>query len=121
MKRSLRIIIPIVLIAGICALTCPNKQQHTESIQEAFTNHLEGQLGAKGENDPDAGFRQFSSHLGGGMMKLLLQDNLTIKNYGVCSIGKLEVRGKSSTVSVGVLNTVFTVSFDKIQKQIFGF
>jgi len=121
MKRSLRILIPIVLIAGICALTCPNKEQHTESIQEAFANHLESQLGAKGESDPDAGFHQFSSHLGGGMMKMLLQDKLTVKNYGVCSIGKLEVREKSSTVSVGILNTVFTVSFDKIQKQIFGF
>lgn len=121
MKKTLRILIPTVLIAGICALTCPNKEQHTESIKEAFANHLEKQLGAKGDQDPDAGFRQFSTHLGGGMMNILLQDKLSVKNYGVCSIGKLEVRGNSSTISVGVLNTVFTVPFDKIQKQIFGF
>ena len=35
MKKTLRIIIPIILIAGICALTCPNEKDHSGATEGA--------------------------------------------------------------------------------------
>ena len=120
MKKTLRIIIPIILIAGICALTCPNKKDHSGAIKDNFTEHLEKQLGDEGK-DSDDGIRKFSSFLGKGMMNMFLESNLTVKNYGVVSIGTIKFKGETNTVSVGVLNHVFTVPFEKIQKQMLGF
>ena len=121
MKRALRIVVPLVLLVALCAATCPKTEKHSDKIKKEFTEHLNKKIGIKGEQDPDAEFKQFSSFLGSGMMTMFLENNLTVKNYGVCSVGYINFRGKSNKVSVGILGTVFTVSFDNIQKQLFGF
>ena len=121
MKRVLRIFVPLVLLVALCAVTCPNTEKHSNKIKREFNEHLNKKLGVKGEQDPDAEFKQFSSFLGSGMMSMFLQDNITVKNYGVCSVGYIDFRGKSHKASFGILGTVVTVSFDDIQKQLFGF
>ena len=121
MKRALRIFVPLVLLVALCAATCPDTEKHSNKIKREFNEHLNKKLGVKGEQDPDAEFKQFSSFLGSGMMSMFLQDNITVKNYGVCSVGYIDFRGKSHKASFGILGTVVTVSFDDIQKQLFGF
>ncbi len=121
MKRALRIVVPLVLLAVICAVTCPSTEKHSEKIKKEFAEHLNKKLGIKSEQDTDGEIKQFSSFLGAGMMTMFLEDNITVKNYGVCSVGYINFRGKSNKVSVGILGTVFTDSFDDIQKQLFGF
>ena len=121
MKRALKIIVPLMLLVVLCAATCPNTEKHSEKIKKEFGEHLNKKLGIKGDQDPDAEFKQFSSFLGGGMMSMFLENNIAVKNYGVCSVGYIKFRGKSHKASFGILGTVVTVSFDDIQKQLFGF
>ena len=122
MKRAIRILVPLVLLVALCAATCPKAEKHSSRIKEEFSEHLNRQFGGgSSDNEEDREMLKVSSFLGSGMMKMFIEDNLTVKNYGVFSIGYIEFRGKSNRVSVGVLGSVFTVPFEKVQKQLFGF
>ena len=121
MKRALRIVVPLVLLVVLCAVTCPSTEKHSVKLKNEFNEHLNREIDINSKNDPDTELKQFSAFLGSGMMTMFLENNLTVKNYGVCSVGYINFRGKSNKVSVGILGTVFTVSFDDIQKQLFGF
>jgi hypothetical protein len=52
---------------------------------------------------------------------MYIDNKLVVKNYYVCSIGKLNVDGEVHTVSIGVLGKVFMLSKfnekDVIQEQ----
>ena len=102
MKKFFIIVIIIVLVAGVCVITCPNKQAHKDAIMELVNSKLNKELDKSVEADGAV----FVSALGSKIIEFVLDNRLEVKNYFVCSIGLLGSEKK--TITFGLLGHVFT-------------
>lgn len=96
----------MLIVAAVVALfivTCPNRADHTNAIMDVVNSSLNDK--SKGEED---GWSILGSAIGSKIIGALLEQKLQVNNYFVCSVGQITLQGKTKTISVGVLNHVFT-------------
>lgn len=105
MKKLLLFILILVAVAGVCVVTCPDKEAHSEALKDLVNTVLTEEL-AEGESE--AGFVAFGSMLGTGLAGIVLDNTLKVENHFVCSVGTITYAGKTKIVSLGILNHVFT-------------
>lgn len=105
MKKLLLLILILVVITGVCIVTCPNKASHTAALKEVLNMALTEELYS---SESDAGLVMLGSMIGTGLGGLVIDNMLKVDNYFVCSIGTIAYDGGTRVVSIGVLNHVFT-------------
>lgn len=105
MKKFLLFILILVAVAGVCVITCPDKEAHSEALKDLVNTVLTEELA---EGETDAGFVAFGSMLGTGIAGIVLDNTLKVDNHFVCSVGTITYAGKTKIVSIGILNHVFT-------------
>ena len=115
MKKILLFILVLTAIAGVCVVTCPDKEAHTEALKEELSDILTEEL-SRGGNKPD--MVMLGSIIGTGFGGLVIDNMLKVNNYFVCSIGTVTLDGKTRVVSIGVLNHVFTPDKKDIEKAV---
>lgn len=117
MKKLLLFILIVVAVAGVCVVTCPDKEAHSEALKDLVNTVLTEEL-AEGESESDAGFVAFGSMLGTGIAGIVLDNTLKVENHFVCSVGTITYAGKTKIVSIGILNHVFTVDKEDFKQAL---
>lgn len=115
MKKFLLFILILVAVAGVCVVTCPDKEAHSEALKDLVNTVLTEEL-AEGESE--AGFVAFGSMLGTGLAGIVLDNTLKVENHFVCSLGTITYAGKTKIVSLGILNHVFTADKEDFKQAL---
>lgn len=110
MKKFLYTILILVAITAVFIGTCPNKRDHTDAIMEVVNSSLNDTK--EGEAD---GWSLLGSVIGSKIISVILDQKLQVKNYFVCSVGQITIEGETKTLSIGLLNHVFTFDKDKLK------
>ena len=108
-------IVALVIIVGLLIammVSCPKKSSHTEVLADRITSVINDEMG------DDSVMLALSSLFGGSISKYVVNNCVDVKDYVLCSVGKFEHEGKSNTVSVGILGHVFTVSKERLKKEL---
>ncbi len=113
MKKFLIFILILVVIASVCVVTCPDKASHKEALKEVLNTALTEELSS---DEDDASLVMLGSMIGTGLGGLVIDNQLKVDNYFVCSIGTITYDGKTKVVSVGLLNHVFTPDKEDVKK-----
>jgi hypothetical protein len=114
MKRLFYTLIILLAVAGICVVTCPDKEAHSDALKDLLNTMINSEFSKGIETEEDAGFAALGSALGTGIGGWIIDNMLTVENYFVCSVGYVTYDGETRAVSLGVLNHVFTPDEEQI-------
>lgn len=118
MKKFLLFILILVVVAGVCVVTCHDKASHSEALKDVLNTAITEELSSSGNSDSDAGFIMFGSMIGTGIGGLVIDNMLKVDNHFVCSIGTMTYDGKTRIVSFGIMNHVFTPGEKDLKKAV---
>ncbi len=112
-----KLVTTIVVVAVFFALmfTCPDKQAHQTKLKERVNGLINDKLTEEDSSGLGEGLAWFGSMLLSPIMDKALETKLTVDNYVIFSVGKMEFDGKTRTVSFGILNQVFTPSKSQLE------
>lgn len=110
MKAVLYTLLALLILGGICVVTCPDREAHSEALKDLVNQVITAELSGEEE---DAGLAMFGSMIGTGLSGLVIDNMLNVEDYLVCSIGTATYDGETHVVSVGLLNHVFTIDEEK--------
>lgn len=113
MKKFLLFILVLVIIAGVCVVTCPDKAAHCKALKDVLNTVLTEELSS---DESDADLVMFGSMIGTGLGGLVIDNMLKVDNYFVCSVGTITYDCETKVVSVGVLNHIFTPDKEDLKK-----
>lgn len=118
MKRLGCLFMFLLAVALVAIVTCPGKDKHVEKIAYTVSNVVD---------DETRGLGKFAISLideltGKDIVKHSVGEIITVDNYCLLSIGKMEWQGKEHITSVGIFGMVFTMPEemmkDKLRKAI---
>lgn len=105
----------LAIIIVVLALSCPSKQAHVETLNNAIITYLN----KSAEKDSvDDGTAEIAAGLASTIVPKVINSKLEVKNYFLFSIGEFSDEGKSEAVSVGILGHVFPVGLKDPEKKI---
>ena len=117
MKGFFYTLLILLAVAGICVMTCPDRNAHSDALKDLLNTAITSELSKDIETEEDAGLVAFGSVLGTGIGGWVIDNMLTVENYFVCSVGYITYDGETNVVSLGVLNHVFTPDDEKILEK----
>ena len=113
MKAILYTLLVLIILGGICVVTCPDHEAHSTALKNLCNRMLTEKL-SQGATEEEAGWVAFGSMLGTGIGGFVIDNMLNVENYFLCSIGTMTYDGETKNVSVGMLNHVFTADDEKV-------
>lgn len=117
MKKTLAFIVFIAIVL-VGVVTCPPKDAHQDALMKLVNVALDTELSKNTSSEEEKGWALLGSMIGSGIAELVIDKKLVIDNYFVCSIGRIVFEGEEKVVSVGLFNHVFTMSEDKLKKEL---
>lgn len=115
MKGFLYTLLIMFALSLVCIVTCPDKDAHSDALMKLFNVAWQTELAEVGINENE-GLALFGSALGSGIAEYVIEKQLIVDNYFVCSIGRFIYEGEENIVSVGVLNHIFTKSEELLRE-----
>ncbi len=115
-KRHTALIIVCVIAALLFMLivTCPDTNAHKDAVKRVLSEMVDKSV-AENENT-------LGSAIGGFFVQQLtnfaVENNLTVDNYFICSVGSIHFAGFKRTVSFGILGHVYTFNSESAEKAI---
>ncbi len=118
MKRLGCLFMFLLAVALVAIVTCPGKDKHVEKIASTVSNVVD---------DETRGLGKFAISLideltGKDIVKRSVDKVITVDDYSLLSLGKVEWQGKEHITSVGIFGMVFTMPEemmkDKLRKAI---
>ena len=108
------IVVLVIAVSVLVAMvvSCPKKSNHTEILADRITSIINDEMG------DDSVMLTLSSLFGGSISKYVVNNCVDVRDYVLFSVGKFEYEGKSSTASVGILGHVFTISKERLKKEL---
>lgn len=115
----------LALLFGTMVLTCPDRQDHEEAIQEVTKNWVSNKVQEKVA--PILGIDGIGGTVGDIIGRIVseftdkgtefaISQYLDVKNYVVCSVGTIDVGdNKDKMVSLGIFGHVFTFDEDDLE------
>lgn len=108
----------LIALLVVAFFTCPPKEKHVEKIASTVSNVVD---------DETRGLGKFAISLideltGKDIVKRSVDKVITVDDYSLISLGKVEWQGKEHITSVGIFGMVFTMPEemmkDKLRKAI---
>lgn len=109
------LIIAILVIIGLLvamALTCPKKEQHVTVLTEKMNYILSDTV------DSQDDFKVLSAMFGSAIAKQVLNMYLTVDDYVLFSVGRIEYKGENNLLSVGAFGHIFTISNEELKRRV---
>lgn len=116
MKRLLYTLLVLLAVAGVCVVTCPDKDAHSDALKDLLNTAMTSELSKEVTNEEEAGWAMLGSMIGTGIGGLVIDNMLKVENYFVCSVGTITYEGETKIVSVGLLNHVFTADDEDVME-----
>lgn len=120
MKKFFVFILVLLFIAIAMVITCPEKVAHKTKVSERLSEILDKELKSNVVNDDELIYAAMGSALGSKFISVIVDQNLYVENYYVCSIGKMTLDGQTYPVSLGLFNHVFLLNDFEGVKQVLG-
>lgn len=111
MKAFFYTLLIIVILSATCVVTCPDKEAHTDALMEVLTDVVEEEMGDEMNENV---LSMTISSMALGLGKMVVKNTMDVDNYFLFSVGKVG----ENTISVGVMNHVFTISKEELLKKI---
>jgi hypothetical protein len=108
-------IIPVIIAIFafvLLAATCPNKEQHKDAVMKVVNEMMQKEM----KNAPD-GTSEYAGTIASGIMDIAFDKYFDVHNYVLFSVGEINFKGKSKTVSFGILGHVFTFNQDDLNND----
>ena len=107
MKKLIKIIIILAIIAGVMFFTCPEEQKHVDKLTKEIVETVQ-----KGQDNDDSGLlEEIGKALVGTVsetvVKVYVKSQLKVENYYVLNVGKMYYDGEKRVVTIGAFNHVF--------------
>lgn len=115
MKKVITLVVALFALL-LLTLTCPDKQAHAEAIKSLVSKTIDARMTDQKESSNVGTF--LYTLLASKMTEVFTDTSLSVDNYILFSVGKVTLGGKTHTVSIGVLNHVFTASEDDVLQSI---
>lgn len=113
-KRFIVFLLVLLFIAIAMVITCPEKNAHKTKVSEKLSEIFDKELKSDIKNDDDLSGAAIGSALGSAfgsiLINMIVDQNLEVESYYVCSMGKMTIDGQTSPVSIGVFNHVFLLN-----------
>ena len=114
------ILLTLVVLVAVMIVTCPKTEQHKEVLSTVITttvnNAVNDNDNLTGNTFIDNAFKTVSNAFAGKVIETAVDNLVTVDNYVVCSLGKVQYEGKDHIVSLGVFGHIFTVDEDDLQE-----
>lgn len=117
MKGFLYTLLFVFILSLVCVVTCPDKDAHSEALMKLFNVAWQTELAEITTNENE-GWMMLGSALGSGVAEYIIDKQLIVDNYFVCSIGRFNYDGEENIVSLGVLNHIFTKSEEDLLREL---
>lgn len=115
MKKLLSFFV-CILIALMFVVTCPDKQKHQEVIKASLSERFDAKL--SDQSSESSLFSLLGSVITTNIIDVFLSSELRVDNYFLFSLGVVSWQGEEKTISLGVLNHVFTFFSDKEKEEL---
>lgn len=105
MKKLIKCVIVLVILAGVMMFTCPEEERHIEKMTQEIVKSSQ-------DNNEDAGFLEsignaITGTIGEAVVKVYVKSQLKVDNYYVLNVGKMYYDGEKRVVTIGAFNHVF--------------
>ena len=118
MKYFLSIILVTIAIAGVCIISCPKHEEQSKAIMKEINNIIDNEISNKAENDNEKAMALLATTLYSGISEFIIDRKLSVENYFLFSVGKITFEGETKTISLGILNHVFTGLNEEITNKL---
>lgn len=108
----------VTIVVAVMIFTCPATPAHKEALTDIVTSSV---TKVANENLPAngliaTGVRMFSNMLMKKVVDTAVDNLVTVDNYIVCSVGKVNYDGEDHIVSVGVFGHIFTTDQTHVEE-----
>ena len=105
MKKLIKTILVLAILAGVMLFTCPEEEKHVEKLTQEIVKSSQ-------ENNEDAGFLESIGNAIAGtisekVVHLYVKNQLKVENYTLLNVGRMKYDGENRVVTIGVFNHVF--------------
>lgn len=118
MRRLIRTIILLGILAGIMFFTCPEEEKHIDKLTQ--------ELVKAAQSNPSDGETNIIEDLGNAIVgtlgekaiRLYVQNQLKVENHTILNLGKMKYEGEERVVTIGAFNHVFclTKAYDMMEE-----
>lgn len=122
MKKLIRTILVLAVVAGVMLFTCPEEEKHVDKLTQEI-------LASANDSQNDDGESNLLSDLGEAIIgsisekavHLYVKNQLEVENHKVLNVGKMYYNGEKRVVTVGAFQHVFCLvkaydMLDEIEK-----
>ncbi len=108
MRKLIKIILLLIVVAGIMFFTCPEEERHIDKL----TNEII-ETAQKGQNNGED--NDLLENLGNAIVgtisekvvHIYVKSQLKVDNYQIINVGKMYYDGEKRVVTIGAFNHVF--------------
>ena len=117
MNKTLLSLLVLLFIAGVCVVSCPKYDDHSQIINREVDRVIKEKISENAKSDSDKVISWFASALCSKISEYLIEDNLIVDNYILFSVGKISLGDEEKIISIGALNYIYTDLTDAIDKE----
>ena len=108
MKKLIKTIIVLAILAGIMFFTCPEEEKHVDKLtQEIVASANDSQKDDAESNIIEDIGNAIAGTLSEKVVHLYVKSQLKVENYYVLNVGKMYYDGDKRVVTIGAFNHVF--------------
>lgn len=114
-------LIIIVAVGVLLVATCPKAEDHKQVIRQAFDEAISEKIDPPADREGDivASVMKIVGKMAlGTTSDFAIERMVKVDDYYVCSVGRIEWRGREHIISVGLLNHVFTLDKEDILEEL---
>ena len=105
MKKLIKTIIVLAILAGVMFFTCPEEEKHVEKLTQEIVKSSQ-------EDNEDASILEsignaIAGTISEAVVKVYVKSQLKVDNYYVLNVGKMYYDGEKRVVTIGAFNHVF--------------
>lgn len=108
MKKLIKTIIVLAILAGIMFFTCPEEEKHVDKLtKEIVASANDSQKDDAESNIIEDLGNAIAGTLSEKVVHLYVKSQLKVENYYVLNVGKMYYDGDKRVVTIGAFNHVF--------------
>ena len=108
MRKLIKTILLLAIVAGIMYYTCPEEEKHVDKLTKEIVETV--QEGQNKGDDSDL-LEEIGKALAGTISEkvvhVYVKNQLKVENYTVLNVGKMYYDGEKRVVTIGAFNHVF--------------
>lgn len=108
MRKLVKTILLLAIVAGIMYYTCPEVEKHVDKLTQEIVASANDSQKDDGESNiiEDLG-NAIAGTISEKVVHLYVKNQLKVENYTLLNVGRMKYDGENRVVTIGVFNHVF--------------